>query len=501
MTAYANQSSWMSKVDDSVLLSELTLPGTHDTMSWQYSSWEDISICHEKGLMAQLQCGARFLDLRLCWVKKGTREANFSLHHSGDYQNAYFDGLTDHSENPECTSFVLDTCVRFLELNPTECIVATLKRESSSESAAKYGKAFNAIFAKRRRKLFYAEDAVPTLGNVRGKIVLITLNELDFAKANAPLFTDNRVKKYGMFWGNLDYDATQPQGETPRTVSLSVENHWKEYYPSNKQKYVKTNLDAAIADTRGRWFVTYLSASQFARDTTYPKGYAGEMSPWLETYLQQNAAQAASGKKLGTLLMDYPTQENMKRLIEFAQAAHPGNVAVKTFTTPWLYDANPGQVDLTLRKVEENGIKSPGAVGSLQVMYQDGYGLVNLRLIGMGGNAVLPSGTSASSGKLGNGWVSGDFDGKLKVTPGRSAVPIDGLQFRYRGDQYLVDVRVSRNGKWEDWLCGAAWDGSNATPKLETPAPTGKRRLRWLATRRQGGKGLVDAQSGYEIVP
>jgi len=495
-TPYENQSNWMSRVDDSVLLSELTLPGTHDSMSWQYSSWEDLSITHEKGLMAQLQCGARFLDLRLCWVQKGANQANFSLHHSGDYQNAYFDGMTDHSENPECTSFVLDTCIQFLELNPTECLVMTLKRENSTESATKYGQAFQAIFDKRPRQLFYAEAAVPKLKDVRGKMVLITLNELDFAKANTPLFTDNQVKKYGMFWGNLDYDATQPQGETQRTVALSVENHWQEYYPSNKQKYVKTNLDAALADAQGRWFVTYLSASQFARDTTYPKGYADEMNPWLESYLKTNAAQAANGKKLGTLLMDYPTQENMKRLVEFAQKAHPGNVKVTNFTMPWLYDAYPGQVDLTLRKVEENGVQVPSAsrVTKVEVLDQDGYGLVNLRLFDDRGNVIEPWAKSYSNGKLGGGWVSPDFDGTLR-SGGDQAAAIDGLQFGYRADQYLVDLRVSQNRAWAPWVCGAK------NVKLTSTQPAGGGQLTWLATRRQAKKGLVDAQSGYFILP
>jgi 1-phosphatidylinositol phosphodiesterase len=501
MTAYENQSRWMSKVSDSTLLSELTLPGTHDTMAWQYSSWEDISICHEKGLMAQLQCGARFLDLRLCWVQKGTNDANFSLHHSGDYQNAYFDGLTDHSENPECTSFVLDTCAEFLELNPSECIVVTLKRESSSKSASKYGDAFHDIFAKRPRKLFYAEGVVPALKDVRGKIVLITLNELDFENASTPLFTDQRVDKYGMFWGSLEYDGTQPAGQTPRTVPLSVENHWQEYYPSDKQKYVKTNLDAALVDTQGRWFVTYTSASQFARKSTYPKKYADEMNPWLEAYFKANAAQAVKRKKLGTLLMDYPTQGNMKRLIEFAQKAHPGSFKVTTFTTPWLYDAYPGDVDLKLRDVEENGIRlaNNASVKKVEVMSQDDYGLVNLRLLDAKGSPITPWGTSHSHSGLGDGWVSPDFDGKRKDS-GSKATAIDGFQFRYRGDHYLSDLRVSRNRVWSPWLCGAKWDGVKTT-KLTTSMRTGRRRLRWLAVRRQAKKGLVDAQTGYDILP
>ena len=214
-TPYESQANWMSRVSDSVLLSELTLPGTHDTMAWQYSSWGDVSICHDKGLMAQLQCGVRFLDLRLCYVKNGKLAANFALHHAGDYQNAYFDFLTDHSKNPECTSFVLDTCSEFLQFNPTECIVMTLSQENSSETPAKVGAALNAIFKLHSRKLFYADDAVPALNDVRGKIVLITLGDLDLAKANSPLFISSPTKQYGMYWGSLEYDAKQPQGEGP----------------------------------------------------------------------------------------------------------------------------------------------------------------------------------------------------------------------------------------------------------------------------------------------
>ena len=514
MTPYASQANWMASLDDSVLLSELTLPGTHDTMAWRKSSFRDISICHEKGLMAQLQCGARFLDLRLCYVRKGRNAANFSLHHGADYQEAYLDSRTDHSANPECTSFVLDDCARFLAFNPSECIVAIIKQENSKAVPSAFGQALQAIFAGWPRSLFYAGEAVPTLGTVRGKIVLVFINELDFKKARTPLFRDQvvingtptrrQVSRYGMYWGTLDYDAKQPATETPRTIPVSVENHWKEYETSAKKKYVKANLDAALRDVTGRWFVTYTSASQAASLEDYPKPYAEVMIPWLESYVATKAGRALNHRKLGTVLMDYPSQEVMSRIITFAQTAHRApnsRTTPKTYSTPWLYDARPGQVDLTLREVEENAIDIPvrSGVKRVEALYDNDYGLVNLRLSDMAGKAIKPWGKSYGSRSRGSGWFSGDFDGTYVHSDlgAQPSAKIDGLQFRYRADRYLIDFRVSRSGKWGPWVCGTKAKKGDFT----TTEPVGTRRLDWVATRRQGGKGLVDAQSGYTRLP
>src|SRR5439155_23215825 len=97
----------------------------------------------------------RFVDIRCRHIGDA-----FAIHHGSIYQNMNFDD-------------VLNACFSFLTSNPGECIIMSVKEEyDPSNNTRTFEQTFDAYTAKNPTH-WYLGDAVPTLGSVRGKIVLL----------------------------------------------------------------------------------------------------------------------------------------------------------------------------------------------------------------------------------------------------------------------------------------------------------------------------------------
>ena len=145
-------SEWMSEIDDTKHLSQISMPGTHDSGAL-YSIGDLAGICQDLTIHKQLVAGARFLDLRL-ELKGNTLKV---VHGIVDERNTF--------EN------VIKDCQEFLKENPTETIVMSIKEENVNSN----GK-FAEVLEKRiksKEDLWYFGNDIPTLGQVRGKIVLL----------------------------------------------------------------------------------------------------------------------------------------------------------------------------------------------------------------------------------------------------------------------------------------------------------------------------------------
>ena len=104
---YYKNPDWMGGIPDERRLSELSIPGTHETMAihgfWLSRSWE--TECQQMFLDNQLRSGIRALDIRL--ERDGD---NLKLYHGQSDQHADFED-------------VLYEVVKFLEEYPTEIVI------------------------------------------------------------------------------------------------------------------------------------------------------------------------------------------------------------------------------------------------------------------------------------------------------------------------------------------------------------------------------------------
>ena len=467
-----NSFSWMAAVADDTKLSQLTLPGTHDTAALHGG----IPECQNRPLLQQLQIGIRLLDLRLRYVKANKGGENFALHHGDFYQWAYFDGESDYSNNSGCQEFVLQDCISFLQDNPTECIVMSISQTKSDLSGSAFNELFRKIIKKNKRDTyFYLDSAVPKLGDVRGKIVVV-----------------NRIQPgLGVFWGRWD---KQLLWQDSGSRNLDVEDHYMEAIMSHKWDYVKAHLDKAwrVPEANATWFLTYTSCAGLK-----PRDYAKYINPRLSRDFTLAASGRHSGRRYGSIFMDFPSPYLVSQITQIAQFAFPTTTpkTVSTATTPWLYDKYDGKISVAHDYGQNNRVTlSPtDSISKLEVRYQGGYGIVNLRVFGSNGEVLEPS-KPFSNPKYGSNWVSQGFGGSSIEASG----DIDGIQFGYQGGYGIVNARVHLRGKgdtWENWL-------TNVKPSsfdFVTDAFTTVGGIHWIGTWRQDRYGIVDAQCCYTI--
>jgi Phosphatidylinositol-specific phospholipase C, X domain len=157
-------SQWMGRLDEGKYLSELSIPGSHDSGSTEggrFYADQTLSITE------QLTVGVRFLDVRL--VVNPQDRATLQVAHGS--------GLTQQLEKINFRDVIKD-CIAFLIAHPTETVIMSVKEEDNYSAERFEGLIYDEIksslpkgeFVKDR---FWLNDWIPTLKQARHKIVLI----------------------------------------------------------------------------------------------------------------------------------------------------------------------------------------------------------------------------------------------------------------------------------------------------------------------------------------
>lgn len=154
--------NWMAELDDGLRLNEIVLPGTHDAAT-QFVQLAFFSKCQGLTIGEQLEAGVRYLDIRL-----GLAEEGLQLMH----------GFTKCRLGPlpwDDTLYldaVLAQCYAFLKFYPTETVIFAVKQEHGDESVQVFAERLEAVIAKNA-DYWYVGNELPTLGEARGKLVLM----------------------------------------------------------------------------------------------------------------------------------------------------------------------------------------------------------------------------------------------------------------------------------------------------------------------------------------
>ncbi|KAJ8482133.1 hypothetical protein ONZ51_g5566 [Trametes cubensis] len=155
-----NLASFLSEMPDSLPLSSLVLPGTHDTMA--FHGWP-VSQCQSPStpLWTQLQGGVRVLDVRLAVV----------------------DGLlfAYHGIYPQNTPFqtILAAVHEFLTAPPSsrETLVMSIKQEDFAKTPLPFFSKLvhdEIMRGPGGRAMWFLENRIPKLGEVRGRVVMLS---------------------------------------------------------------------------------------------------------------------------------------------------------------------------------------------------------------------------------------------------------------------------------------------------------------------------------------
>ncbi|MEV4948210.1 phosphatidylinositol-specific phospholipase C [Streptomyces sp. NPDC053755] len=239
---------WMAGHGDPTPLQKLTIPGTHDSGARFGGLW---AACQNTTIAQQLDSGIRFLDIR-CRVTGGS----FAIHHGAAYQNMMFGD-------------VLVACAAFLAAHPSETVLMRVKQEYSTDSDTVFRQIFDDYLDVRGwRSLFRIGDGLPTLGEARGKVVLLA----DNAGLPGVRYGD------GALFDIQDAYMTEPGAKYP---------------------LIESHLRKAAAQP-GKLYVNYVSTSAYLP----PRWNSDRLNPRVHTFL--DGAEAAGWKGLGIVPLDFP---------------------------------------------------------------------------------------------------------------------------------------------------------------------------------------------------
>lgn len=293
----ANLSRWMAELHDDYPLSMLSIPGTHNSPACHVAL--PSVRCQAVGVRAQLDNGVRFLDVR---VSASDCSDDLVLVHS-----VFPISLT----GPKYFTDLLVDCYAFLDAQPTEALLMSVKREGTGRGndaqLARYLSARYCGGGAARR--WYTEPRVPTLREARGRIVLVRRFGLDDA-VRAQLQQD------GAAGFGLDASAWPDNcanGEVGSGV-IRVQDFYEVDKPANigrKIDLARAQLERAAEQlfvlpsrlpiaggpllTPLPLFVNFLSGSNFFNASCWPEKIAVKVNPAVIEYLCMTHGESGKG--------------------------------------------------------------------------------------------------------------------------------------------------------------------------------------------------------------
>ena len=265
-------SEWMKYVDDNIKLTELSIPGTHDSGA-RHSIGDVAGKCQDMSIADQLASGVRFLDIRL----KLSNNQLVVVHNFVD-QNLSFED-------------VIEDLVSFIEKNNSETLIISIKEDASPSNSTI---SFDSALVKQlspHKELFVFDDALPvTLGEARGKIYLISR----YSEASIGVPASRGWKDSTTFVLNSFY----------------IQDNYCISKIEDKIEDIKQTL--AYSSTHSEQLT--LNFTSCYLDSGFPPLYAGttakQINPWLLDYLDEHDGAC------GIMICDFVTSELVQKIYE-----------------------------------------------------------------------------------------------------------------------------------------------------------------------------------------
>ncbi len=308
-----SSADWMSYLDDNLKISQINLPGTHDSGTKRVKlSFIDATAsaqCQDTTITEQLTNGIRFLDIRLEDDGEKLRLVHATTDcKSEDGSNLYLDE-------------VLQNCYEFLEAHPTETIVMSMKKDDGKAEDAQI-ETYIHNYIKENPEYWYLQNGSAILKDVRKKIVLVRR----YHSASDDYAGDKGVR---LFWNDQSgSDPVTPPWSGPDRVSkygwlrFCVQDRY-EYKKDNKWTAVKQGLDNPPHTTNASMKAEDGKDIVITPETTYFLNFmstAGDNNPKSSAksinaqFLDYNNGKLEYGKNYGWIIMDFATEELAKHV-------------------------------------------------------------------------------------------------------------------------------------------------------------------------------------------
>lgn len=291
-----SSAKWMKNLNDNLYLSQMSIPGTHDSAS-QYVELPFFANCQAYSIYDQLTMGYRYLDIRL--GVNTDKAGNKSLKLMHGFTSCKTDIWPWASDLD--LSNVLADCYKFLDEYPSETILFTVKQEYGDEPVDEFQTLLDSYIQKDSGR-WLLTDSIPKLGASRGKLVLLRRYE-DKAglgkNAGISFMWDDQG-------GRNDSDTPYVKSEKNK-AALFVQDHY-EYGNAAKWEVFYYGFANPADGSKGEAFVNFLST----------KGVLPQGHPFLHaSKLNRELIENATFDKLtnyGWIILDF-ARENLARRI------------------------------------------------------------------------------------------------------------------------------------------------------------------------------------------
>ena len=289
---------WMEKLPDEISLAKISIPGTHDSTT-KYTPFHYSFQCQDTTVPEQLMAGYRFLDVRFSVVSDHKGVERLCLKHgighcrvSGESgaQYMYLEDLTDYLRT-------------FLQEHPSECVILLVDEATDGDDECRIAELLDE-WIQKEPELWFVENRIPTLGEVRGKIILTTR------------YGD--VNGYGQMRCGLDlrWNSQNNYSSPEEAVVLYDLNdtgdrfyvqNWFRLTPKDKWSAVEEALNGDYVD-ENTILINYLTISRGYLLLPCPKDRAIDLNSRLSDYLFE------TGHDYGIVIVDFGTRELAEKI-------------------------------------------------------------------------------------------------------------------------------------------------------------------------------------------
>ncbi len=291
-------SDWMSTMPDATYLSELSIPGTHQSgalHNWLTGGNQvTLGKCQNAPIDQQLDAGVRFFDIR---VKCEQNPQIFQLWHGIVNQNQDFQS-------------VLDAMVNFLNNHNKEVVIMRVKSEPN-HGCNDFDDTFKDYLdktipgsnpAKTYRDYFHDVNGVPKLGDCRGKIMM--LNKIGNTIVNGMISSswDSNTKKdvisttfNSIGSGDFVVQDFYSMSGAINTVLIEKGNVFSTLFDEAVNAYDPAQSHNTRAKTM---YLNHTSGATFSGDTRPATNY-------MYNIVENKLTQGSSRRRCGIIAMDF----------------------------------------------------------------------------------------------------------------------------------------------------------------------------------------------------
>lgn len=294
-----DRNNWMKDVDDDVVISKLTVPGTHNAAA-SHTALPSVK-CQGASITDQLENGVRYLDVRVAkqFLKDGEDAKDLQVIHGKFPVRIPF---------PLLLKSVLDEVYDFLRKNDSEVVILSIKQEGPNNwdnDQDEFGKCIWDHYIKDNEDKWFLKNEIPKLGDARGKVMLLRRFGLKDSPDMMDKFgLDAAVWKYNCTEDDRGSFAVQDFCEIQNTDEVSKKVGYVKDLAKKAVEYNSSNDDPKL-------FINFCSGANFFDHDCWPEQVAKQM--------MDGNIQECFDKGAGVIILDYAEKHDwdlVKQLVD-----------------------------------------------------------------------------------------------------------------------------------------------------------------------------------------